>query len=273
MTKTYDATVMKLDQQPLFTLVGLEGEALKEMVESYKPKSGWLIPQAQAYLSKELQLKRNEQGLISPTLVIKELSKGKSEGQKNWIKGLLIYLNYSPRGSILGKMNSPQIQCPYTSSLVPLILYTFKRDRSVGYEEWDWNDPFMQYFVDKDLLDAVLSNWYDEYSAAELLDFRSQVCIQKSGIKEGQVLNPTSVSKKSTLKQENAVYFNNLPRLAQHMLLQIHVAHPSIRVPAMILRPDFTIPDALITEEIVAKVKEEPKYIEPKQPMKGALDW
>ena len=259
MTKIYNAVKMDVNEQPFHLLVGMEVDELKDNIETYKQKSGWLIPQTQALLSKELKLLRNEQGLISPTLVIKELGKDKTDEQRLWWSGLLIYINYAPRGSILGKMNSPQGQHPYTSSMVPLVLYTFKRDRGVEYSEWDWQDENMKYFVDKDLLDAVLSEWYDGYSVAERLSFREVMCTIKSGPKAGTLRKPTEVTMKSTVPIPGAEYFNNLPRLGQHMLLQMHVAHPSIRVPAMILRPDFTMPEALVTEEIVAEVKEEPK--------------
>lgn len=253
--KIYNAVKMDVNEQPLHLLVGLNEDDTKVLIESYKQKSGWLIPQVQALLSKELKLLRNEEGLISPTLVIKELGEGKTDEQRLWWRGLLIYINYAPRGSILGKMNSPQTAQPYTSSLVPLILYTLKRDRKVEYSEWDWDDENMRFFVDKDLLDAVRCDWYTEYSVAELLSFRDEVRTIKTGPKAGTQMASTAVTKKSTIKQLNASPFNNLPRLAQHMLLQVHVAHPSVRVPAMILCPDFSVPEALVTDEIVANAK------------------
>lgn len=250
MVKIYKSNIQKVEEQPFHLLADLDDEELKVAIKDYKNKSGWLIPQTQALLNKELKLLRGENGLISPTLVITELIKGKNEEQKAWWRGLLAYINYAPRGAILGSDNSPQKLYPSTSALVPLVLYTFKRDRGVQYDEWDWNDKNISFLVDADLLAALDSEWFDA-SKEDWLKWREIACTISTGKDAGTLNSPVDVYKRTTIKGEGMKPFNDLSRLAQIMLMQLHVAHPSIRKDYMILSKDFDIPESLIDEEIV----------------------
>lgn len=205
----------------------------------------WIIPQALAKLNKDMKLVRNELGNISPTatLVAFRGSLG-SEEEILWWKGLFDYLTLVPRGKeVLG--SASQINNIEYSSLVPLALSAFKKFRGVTYDEWDFTDPQINVFVDKELLRSVYIPV--DFSKEELLSFRDIASIIKT---------TNAVRSSNQMYQIYSVddpIFDKLPNLTKVMLLQTWIAAPNLRNPLQILNPNDldNIPEPLLSTQIV----------------------
>lgn len=242
---TYDIKQKTITNFPFHTLAD-KTETLESL--AVKAHSSWMIPQALALVSKELKLIKDTTELINPLSVVQALGMNKTKEQKNWWSGLLSYLNTAPRGEILGSGTTPQRQYPEYSCLTPLILSVLKRDRKVAYSEWDFSNPSIKYFIDVDLLEAVQCDWAI-MTVEQLLDIRDIATTIKTGIKAGTKVSPVETFKKLNIKEYPE--FSKMPRLAQLMLGQMYVAHPSVRTDSMILAKDFSIPAPLVADEII----------------------
>ena len=224
------------------------------MLEALKAHYMWVIPSAQALINESFILVRNEAGLICPELTIKAFAKSNTDIIE-WFKNLFTYLNNSPRGGIIGVS---QNKVPNMSALVPLILAAFKVSRGVNYSEWDWSNSYMKFFVDKDLLEAVLSGQKPGAIFAtpeELIKARDYSCTVKSGQKIGNKTKPTS-QYSVTSKSFEYAELNSLPRLRKVIDCQLWVAHPSLRNKYMILDTKNldNIPEPLIDATEVSLV-------------------
>ena len=246
MKKQFDTSIKNVENQPFHSLTQTNIEDFP-----FKASSSWLIPQALAYVTNNMVLVKNSRGLIDPTASLNKLRDKYNPEQLKWFVGLLVYLNYSPRGSILGANSTPQRDFPEYCCMTPLILAAFRRERNIQYNEWDFSDEHINKFIDKDLLEVVLCEWTSA-DRQQLLGWRDKALLINKGIDAGGYNNPIDVYKSIRVKDD---VFDAMPRLAKLMALQLYVAHPSIRKDYMILSQDFTMPEVLIEDNIVKPVK------------------
>lgn len=231
----------------------------------FKPQAVWALPQLDALISRAIKPLLPSTGVISPSRVLAGLkekvtsgtltfSDGKPISSKAFL-GILYILNAAPRGMILG-LKATQYRGDWTryASNVPIILAALKQFDNVNYSRWDFSEPEMRCFLDKDHLD--MSKYFGialPYTREELLDFRDVSCLYRSGAKAGTSRNPLTTTMTSKIENDD---FNELPRLVKVALTQLWVYSPSARHPLAIT--DLMNIDAaatpLIEEEVLSPV-------------------
>jgi hypothetical protein len=143
------------------------------------------------------------------------------------VHGIIKFLRAIPRGEVLGgaKQIDPKVSRYATG--VPLILSAYREYKDIQYSEWDFNDEWVGFLVDKDILSILpyISNPPD-YSAEQLLEYRTLGGTFKTGKNAGKVKHPNSIT---TINKVGDPDFDNLPKLLRLMLCQTWVFQPSIR--------------------------------------------
>ena len=201
--------------------------------------SSWMLPQIVAYYA-TWQLVLAE-GKIDP------MQTARKNIQTPWEIGLWRTSTQLKRGSLV-KMQSRPEYANY-SALVPLILCAQKKYNGVKYSQWNVEEQCP--LVDEALLEAML--WRDDavygLGSERVLEIRTQGLTIKSGPKMGQVQKPTG---QWCLKGIKDTEYASVPTLAQTMLSQIWVAHPTLRSEYMILDPYNwdRMPPPLVNSEI-----------------------
>lgn len=146
------------------------------------------------------------------------------------VSNLMKWLTTSPRGSIL--VTRPETRW---SAPVPLWLSAHKEFNSVSYSHWDWTDPLVSLFVDRDILDQV--SWYRSggqvLGSDEVLENLDQVLEVKTGKRAGTMRNPASCATVYGVPEWKA------PRLVKLAAFQFWMYHPSRRHNLMILGPEL----------------------------------
>lgn len=212
--------------------------------------SSWMLPQIVAYYG-TWQIYTVE-GKIDP------MQAARHNIKTPWEIGLWRVATQLKRGSLV-KMQSRPEYANY-SALVPLILCAQKKYNGMPYSRWNIEEQCP--LVDEALCEAML--WRDDevygLGSERILEIRTQGLTIKSGPKMGQVQKPTS---QWCLKGIKDTEYNSVPTLAQTMLAQIWVAHPTLRSEYMILDPyDWDrIPPPLVTTEIFKQP--DPKVAQP----------
>lgn len=219
-----------------------------------------LLPQATAMIA-DLPLVAGANGLIDPQQTIaswKNLTKNETywfNGELiNWttLAGVVKYLLTSPRGAILDVKQTDKQGLRWCAA-VPLVLAAHKEFNSVPYERWDWSNPHMAYFLDKDLQGvAGLRGEVIPWTREELEGFYHLALQVKSGKKAGTIRNPVSTS---TVYNVDDPHFKALPRLVKLLILQLWCYHPSLRHNLMItdlVNFDNSFPAPLVSDEVVA---------------------
>jgi hypothetical protein len=132
----------------------------------------------------------------------------------------------------------------------------------VPYEAWRPCGGIHQ-LVDRNLADAMLAQ-VPELTRDELLELRTLGLTAQTGAKAGQTKSPTSTWRLTGTK---TTHIGHLPTLAQTILTQIWLAHPTTRTEYMILSLDNwdKVPEPLETLEIFQKPVSTPQ--------KDALPW
>lgn len=201
--------------------------------------SSWMLPQIVAYYATwKLVIK---DGLVDPMQTARENIK------TPWEIGLWRTATQLKRGSLVKLQSRPE-NANY-SALVPLILSAQKKYNGIPYQQWSLQEDSP--LVDEALLEAML--WRDDaiynLGSERVLQIREQGLTIKSGPKMGQVQVPTS---QWCLKGIKDTEYASVPTLAQTMLAQIWVAHPSLRSEYMVLDPYNwdKMPTPLVTGEI-----------------------
>lgn len=230
-----------------FDLVYAEGKDSKETIAQIAIHSTWVLPQALAYLGRLKAIKNGDK--FDAVLTVKEHLKDHSS--PDWFKGLIMYLKSNPRGTVLGKKYAATngLMLPY-GALVPLFLAGFKKYQNIPYSSWD----NFKSVTDSDLYDAMTCTV--PKIKADILELRQQACTVQGGATAGDVLNPVKATMvRPTIDTE----FNELPRLAKVMLLQLWLAHPTYRHEYMVLNPSNwdEMPKPLIDSELLSKPVEE----------------
>ena len=204
----------------------------------------WLLPQILAHYGKYKVASAEGQVDIKQTL--------KQNMQDNpWELGLWRCVTKMSRGSLV-KSQSKLESAPY-SRLVPLIMAGIKQYQDIPYSAWPKQDIHL---VVDDLMAEAMCAEYEPFNKEELLEARTLGLTNKSGLKCGELKSATSTWKLTGLQQ---LRVGELPALAQTMLCQIWVAHPSLRTSSMVLDPQNwdTMPEAIIDYEPMTPAKKE----------------
>lgn len=186
--------------------------------------NSWMLPQLQALFGTFKLPSKNDNGKYN-TLELLSANIGKDPH----MVGIWRVVTKLKRSSLVKAQINPEYS--QYSALVPLILSGLKKYRGVNYSEFDVEG--LQHLVPADLYEAMTCE-YEPFSTERLLDLRTHGLTSKTGVKAGSMKSPTSAWCLTGMK---GTEFENIPRLAQTMLTQIWVAHPSIRSPLMVLDP------------------------------------
>lgn len=197
----------------------------------------WIVPQLLARIG-ELPLVRDGE-LISFRMTLERwgecgLDLGGTVLDRGEFKKVLGWVNQAPRGQVLGS-GKVQTKDPWVhwSAPVPLVLSAFKRYRSVGYELWDWTDPYYRYFLDPDLAECVpYFHKPSVFEVDQLLEWRSKALEVKTGKNMGTTRKPHSTAVAYNISDPD---FKELPRLLKLLLLQLWCYMPQFYNPYMIV--------------------------------------
>ena len=201
--------------------------------------SSWMLPQIVAYYA--------TWRLVWSGDKIDPMATAKHNIQTPWEIGLWRVAAQLKRGSLVKLQSRPEYAS--YSALVPLILCAQKKYNGVPYNKWDVQETCP--IVDESLLEAML--WRDDelynLGSDRVIEIRTQGLTIKSGPKMHEVQKPTATW---CLKGIKDTEYASIPTLAQTMLAQIWVAHPSLRTEYMILDPyDWDrMPPPLLSAEI-----------------------
>jgi hypothetical protein len=214
----------------------LEAVAERQKILQY---NSWMLPQMLARFG-EFQLVRTDTGEIDAARTAMH-----NLGTDPKLRGMYLVATKLPRGKLVQRQNSPQ--GAHYGALVPLVMAGLKKYQNIAYSQWHRDG--VKYVVDKNLAQAMLCESVPQLSLERLLEIRSLGLTTKSGKTEGQVKNPLSTW---ALTGIGDTELGHLPKLAQTMLTQIWLAHPSVRNEYMILDPENwdRMPPPLITNDI-----------------------
>jgi len=162
--------------------------------------------------------------------------------QDKWSVGLWRLVTQQNRGVLLPKQNK---NAKY-GALTPLVLAGLREGQGIPYTSWDLMDP--EFCLLETKLREAIQTPAPDLSLETLLELRQDVLTYKTGPKLGEQKNPESVWTTGTMR--GTPLEGTLP-LQRVMLLQIWLAHPTIRNPLMILdphNPDKT-PEPLINSK------------------------
>lgn len=227
-----------------------QAECIKDQIDQMglKTKASWLLPQIAAYIAK-MKLPRNENGKIIPFAFLEE------NFPDSWHRGLYMYCMTAQRGNIVGS----QYTVPFRnySALVPLLMMPAKKFNGIPYSDWDRES--IKSVVDPQLFKAMTCPMpISAFSFDDIVANREHGLRIKSGKDEGQLRNPATTFKLYGSASED---FASLPWLAQVMLTQIWLAHPTNRTDVMILDWENwdNMPGKLIQTELIPDKDEKKK--------------
>lgn len=224
----------------------------------------WVLPQVFAFFNSIVRLTRVG-SKISPSATLRAMhadlldsrvrfQNGRVVSQKE-LTNLFMYINYSPRGQILAGSQTQESNRRY-SAAVPLLLSVFKEYRSVGYQEWDYTDPAIVQWLDKDNQEVL--QWLgSDFPDLDLLEIRETGRTVKSGAKAGR---KTPYLSCTAITGINHPDFKRLPRLVKLMLCQAWVYHSTARHPLAwtnLLDLDSPAPPLVDTEVLEPAVRRE----------------
>lgn len=164
-------------------------------------------------------------------------------------------------------MKASQTAEPNWSSAVPIIMYMYKIQYNINYEEWDKSDPYIKFLLGKKLEwladpSFTMPTWTDE----ELQN------IQLVALTTAATGVVRSIKSHIIAKRTGDEDFDNLPRMARFMVAQTWIYSPQVRSPAMItnyhnwdeLAPSFTTSNLITEDAKVAEWNPKKKKKEPK---------
>jgi hypothetical protein len=230
-----------------------------DVILDLRPNWTWALPQVSAWFGNSLPLAKNKEGLISPSMTMEVLKEELEKGaivlgstvisMTTW-KELWNQLITSPRGDLLQGGTQTRTPAVRWNAGVPLILSFFKEHRGLGYDSWDWTDPMMAHWMDPDLYKA-LTTTYPQWSLSELVVFRDQGLVIKSGMKTGTTRDPRTAP---NLTGVDDPHFNRLPRLLKLLLCQCWCYHPNHRHHLMVTSTSQKdqMPPPLVQDQVVA---------------------
>jgi hypothetical protein len=159
-----------------------------------------------------------------------------------WQQGLWQLACRLPRGALVSR----QLDQPEFSALVPLILCGIRLYQDIPYSAW--NRENLHDIMPWDLHEALNSPWPD-FSSEDILSWRAQGLVIRSGSREGESRDPKSAFQLYGI-QDTPLW--QLPRLQQCMVAQTWVCHPDVRHRNMILHTDNwdLVPEPLIQTDV-----------------------
>lgn len=204
----------------------------------------WMLPQLQALFG-QFRVRKNDEGKYLPLAML-----GDNIGKDPYMIGIWNVVTKLKRSSLVKAQANAQF-AEY-SALVPLILAGIKKYQNIPYSAWAVEG--LQHAIDHNLFEAMTCSYDGALSNTRLAELRTQGLQTKSGPKAGEIKKATSSWCLTGVKNTE---IGELPKLAQTMLTQIWVAHPSIRSPYMILNPlDWDdMPEVLTSADVVAAKK------------------
>ena len=201
-----------------------------------KANHAWVLPQVLAFFNQVVRLLRAVNGdLVSASATLRALHADLLDARVKFhtgrvvtakeLTGLLCYVNHAPRGEILSGTQTTTQNARY-SAAVPLLLSAFKEYRDVPYSAWDYSDPAIAQFLDKDLQELIphLNKTHD----FDLLEIREIGRTQKSGKNPGRQKSYVACA---AITGVDDPVFKKLPRLLKLLLCQCWVYHPTVRHP------------------------------------------
>lgn len=241
MTKFINRT-SKLTEFPFQDYAVLEAAELEAQAEEHQLRTHniWMLPQMLAHFG-NWRVRIGSSGLLDAAALGRD-----NIGNDAWSIGLWKVATKLRRSSLVKTQNNPQFSG--YSALVPLILAGIKKHQNLNYSEWD--PQTLSIMVDSALYDAMTCQVPDNLTLDDILHVRHIGLQVKSGSRMGELNNPLSTWKLTGIKQ---TLLGDLPVLAQTMLAQIWVAHPTLRSKYMVLDPrDWDrMPEYLISTDVV----------------------
>lgn len=208
--------------------------------------SSWILPQLLAHIA-EWKISRNVDGQIS-TL---DFLKSNIDGSDQFRVGIYRVLTTLSRSCFIKKQTDINF-APY-SLLVPLFMAAFKRHHGIKYSEWSKDG--LDKLLPASLASTMTTEIPPEIRDRELLLEQRSFCLTYgSGPKAGQEANP--ITRWTALRVKGSV-FEGMPSLVNTMMLQLWVAHPSIRNDMMVLDPENwdTMPEPLLSTDLIKPTK------------------
>lgn len=222
----------------------LNGGELEDLAASHclNGYNLWMLPQLQALFG-SFKLRKDDSGKYLPLAMLSD-----NIGRDPYMTGIWKVVTKLKRSSLVKAQANAQF-AEY-SALVPLILAGIKKYQDIPYSAWAAEG--LEHAMDEALYLAATCEYDGSLSNDRLAELRTQGLQTKSGPKTGEIKKATSSWCLTGVKNTE---IGELPKLAQTMLTQIWVAHPSIRSPYMILDPNDwdTMPPVLVSGDVVAK--------------------
>ncbi len=196
----------------------LEPLELVAKLEYYRPKiyHQWIMPQLFAHFGRFRVTEPRWQTVAKENLHTK------------WDIGVWRLVTQCNRGDLLTQQNK---NSKY-GSLTPLILAGIREHQKIDYSQWDLADQNFA-LMENRLLQAIQYP-APEVSVETLLELRQDVLTYKSGKRSGEAKNPESTWSLGAMR---GTPLEGSPPLQRVMLLQLWLAHPTVRHPLMILDP------------------------------------
>jgi hypothetical protein len=243
------------------------GGLTKDVIEhdGLAENAHWILPQLMAFLGSKLPITRNESGKFSFRLTSAKIQEFQGTFQNGKecsgkaLRGICRFLTYTPRGDILHPKWSQAKDAVRYSAAVPLILSALKEFRDVNYMEWDWTEEltYITRLVDKDNAEFATFLGSDiPWSKAQLLEFRENARLFKTGMRAGTKRSLTATTTITTTKD---VDFDALPRLVKVSLCQTWLYTPGIATNLMFtnLKDLDTFPEPLLEQAKILEVDDD----------------
>ena len=247
MVDKFISTKNDISAFPFSDFADANGEELELLAQNraLTAFNSWMLPQLAALFGR-FTAHKNENGKYSALQILRD-----NIGTDKHLKGIWKVVTKLKRSSLV----KAQIAPAYSkySSLVPLILAGLKEFQGIQYSEYELEG--LEHIVERNLYDAMTCG-FDPSSISidrrlELLEIGTTT---KTGNRAGTKVAPTSKWAPTGVTNTE---IGTLPKLAQTMLLQMWVAHPTVRSSYMILDPsDWDImPEPLVGNKVLTSIK------------------
>jgi hypothetical protein len=204
-----------------------DSEVVQEIMEDL---SKWVLANIEIILARfatRVKLYTEDNGLLSSRALLKELANDKE------MLALFIMFRHSKRASLIPKQNT-DAQRNYCS-LVPFLLYPFKRYKDIPYSKWSVLES--QHLFIPGLNDAMFSEDLKTamtLGSEQILEARKEALRIKSGANVNGQRNPATTF---TLYPAKDTIFARLSNIGKCIAFQAWCAHPNNRNSYMILDP------------------------------------
>lgn len=177
---------------------------------------------------------RSESGKFSASSVVSRLKAGDYSapyGEADWddskIPGtkILELWKFFHLCKAKDYMAQSQVKATDVCSGVPIVLYAYKHQHDINYNDWDRSDPCLPMMLTQDL------RWLVQPPPMPEIDDIKELTEQFLTTGTTGIINPVTNPKASLTTHTE---FNKLPKYMRYMYLQTWIYHPSIRSKNMI---------------------------------------